>query len=386
MKNYDSIVIGGGMIGAASALGLARLGQRVLVVEACPPVAYQASQAIDLRVSALSHQSIALLERLGAWQAVEAMRHAPYRSLQAWENPEQVLSFEADDVGLENLGSIVENRVIQLALWDQLEAFNVEFVQSDSSKLVSISEHDCQILLGEQQVKAKRLLVADGALSSMRSQLGIATSGWNYRQHCLLINIELDAPQQTTTWQQFNPSGPRALLPLPGQKAALVWYDTPAQIKTLKALSSAALKLTIKEQFPQLPGNFEISNFASFPLTRMHAKSYVKDCAVLLGDAAHTIHPMAGQGVNLGFKDVEALLESIAEHGKSVDNFALANYQRQRRRDNLLMQSMMDGFYLGFSNDNPLAKGLRKVGLNLAQKSGPLKLVALRYALGLAPL
>lgn len=203
----------------------------------------------------------------------------------------------------------------------------------------------------------------------------------------MLINIDTEQSQQDVTWQEFSPTGPMALLPLPGHKASLVWYHQTAHINYLSKLSNAELKVEVQQHFPDLIGGFEITNHGSFPLTRRHAQQYYKGRVVLLGDAAHTINPLAGQGVNIGFKDVNVLCELIRSaviEGEAWDCEALlAQYQRSRKPDNLLMQTSMDLFYSVFSNHSAPAKILRNVGLAVAQRAGPLKRQALRYAIGL---
>ncbi|MGL5040432.1 MAG: FAD-dependent monooxygenase, partial [Aeromonas sp.] len=213
---------------------------------------------------------------------------------------------------------------------------------------------------------------------------GMGISQFEYRQHCMLINIDTDCAQQDMTWQQFTPSGPRAFLPLSGQHGSLVWYDSPARIRALSALDNEALAAEVRRHFPARLGYFTVTQKGSFPLIRRHANTYHAGRVVLLGDAAHTINPLAGQGVNLGFKDVACWADLLHSAGDNWHQLALAGrYQRRRRPDNMLMQSGMDLFYGVFSNEIGPLKLARNLALNLADKAGPLKALALRYALGL---
>jgi ubiquinone biosynthesis UbiH/UbiF/VisC/COQ6 family hydroxylase len=234
------------------------------------------------------------------------------------------------------------------------------------------------------ELQARWVLACDGAESHTRRLAGIGVSRFEYRQHCMLINIDTDFAQEDITWQQFTPSGPRAFLPLPGRHGSLVWYDSPARIRALAAMSNEALAVEVRRHFPSRLGGFTVTGKGSFPLVRRHANDYHAGRVVLLGDAAHTINPLAGQGVNLGFKDVACWAGLLGKAGAQWHELALAGrYEGRRRPDNLLMQSGMDLFYGVFSNEIGPLRLARNLALNLADKAGPLKEMALRYALGL---
>lgn len=386
MEQFDVVVAGGGMVGAAMAIGLAQQGLTVAVLEGVAPATFAADQPMDLRVSAISPSSVALLERLGAWDNVRAMRLCPYKRLETWEHPECRTRFSAEDMHLDQLGFIVENRVIQLALWQQFEHYpNLTLLCP--ARMASATPHDAgyHIKLASGEVLSARLLVgADGANSQVRQQAGIGVTAWDYRQHCMLINIATALPQQDITWQQFTPSGPRSFLPLPGHQGSLVWYDSPSRIKLLSTMEPEQLKAQIAAHFPPELGDFSVIGQGSFPLTRRHAQHYFKPGVVLLGDAAHTINPLAGQGVNLGFKDVDTLLHEMEKAGNDWTSLrVLKAYERRRRPDNLLMQTGMDFFYTTFSNNLLPVKLLRNAGLKLAEHAGPLKQQVLKYAMGM---
>lgn len=386
----DITLIGGGMVGAAAACRLAQSGLTVVVVEAHAPQPFDPDQPMDLRVSAISPASIGLLQACGAWESVLAMRACPYRRLETWELEGMATRFAAEQLGVSELGYIVENRVLQLALWQQLQRLpNVRLqVGAQLSALEQRPEGIVCTLSDGRQITSRLLLGADGAQSRTRELAQIGLTSWDYRQACLLINVDIAGGQQDITWQQFTPRGPRAFLPLAGSHGSLVWYDTPERVRELQALPLPQLAEQVRREFPERLPEFSVTAAGSFALTRRHAQRYVSGRVVLLGDAAHTIHPLAGQGVNLGFKDVTALCQPIAsalQAGRAWDDPALLlGYERQRRRDNLLMQTAMEGFYLTFSNDLPPVRLLRNMGLLLAEHGGPLKRLALRYALGLA--
>ncbi|PSV24213.1 MULTISPECIES: 2-octaprenyl-3-methyl-6-methoxy-1,4-benzoquinol hydroxylase [unclassified Photobacterium] len=386
MKQYDVIVAGGGMVGAATALGLAKLGLDVAVLEGFAPRPFANTQPMDLRVSAISPHSVALLDRLGAWNEVLNMRLCPFKRLETWENPECRTRFNADDMGLDQLGYIVENRLLQLALWQQFD--NIEnltlYCPSKMVSTTSIENGYIVELENTQQLQCRLLIGADGANSQVRQQAGIGITAWDYRQHCMLINIETALPQQDITWQQFTPAGPRSFLPLPGHQGSLVWYDSPERIRRLSHMTTEQLHAEISAVFPEELGEFSVVDHGSFPLTRRHAQTYYKPNVVLLGDAAHTINPLAGQGVNLGFKDVDVLLQEIEAAGEHwAESSVLDKYQRRRRPDNLIMQTGMDFFYVTFSNNITPLKFIRNAGLRLADGAGGIKKQVLKYAMGL---
>lgn len=388
MQQFDVVIVGGGMVGSALACALAPLGLTIAVIEKNKPRPFLAEQEMDLRVSAISVASEQLLTQLGAWSQITQMRCCPYRFLETWEAAGSNLVFDSNDMGAAHLGHIVENRLIQLALWQQMASFdNISLLVDESVSEFNKTTAGYDVTLGQQSISCRLLVGADGANSQVRQAAGIGITAWDYAQHAMLINITTSQEQQDITWQQFNPDGPLAFLPLAGNKASLVWYDSPARIRQLAALPHKQLQQQIIAQFPERLGQFEVDDCGAFPLTRRHAQTYYKDNLVLLGDAAHTINPLAGQGVNLGFKDVAALAGVISQaHQQGLnwcDQQQLALYQKQRRGDNLLMQSAMDMFYLTFSNERTVLKHLRNHVLKIAAQSAWGKKKVMKYAMGL---
>ncbi|PVZ85928.1 2-octaprenyl-3-methyl-6-methoxy-1,4-benzoquinol hydroxylase [Serratia sp. S1B] len=388
-KQVDVLVVGGGMVGAAAALGLARTGLSVALLEAQAPEAFDAQSPPDLRISAISCTSVELLQQLDAWALVQQMRSAPYRRLETWEWDASRVVFDAASLGLPELGFMVENRILQLALWQQLkQCENLQlYCPAMLQSMQRIDDTWLVTLNSSQSIQARLLVGADGADSPVRKLANIGISGWQYRQSCMLISVETGAPQQDVTWQQFFPSGPRAFLPLYDHWASLAWYDSPQRIRQLQGLPLAALEREIAVAFPSRLGAVKVHGVGAFPLVRRHAQRYVKPGLVLLGDAAHTINPLAGQGVNLGYRDVSALLavvrDAVAQGEDWASEAVLLRYQRRRRRDNLMMQNGMDLFYASFSNDLPPLRIARNLALMAAQQAGKLKEQALKYALGL---
>lgn len=386
---HDMIILGGGMVGAATALGLAKLGFNIALIEKNPLPSVDVTQPYDLRISAISVSSVALLERLGAWQFIEQMRICPYDGLETWEIEGFNVAFRAQDLGLDKLGFMVENNVIQQGLWQALEAYpNCTQAVGFNQISANYAENGWTVMLDhERQFSAPLMIACDGANSLGRQWAGIGLTAWQYRHDCLLALVETEAAQQSVTWQQFFPTGPRAFLPLLGHQGCVVWYDSPSRIQALKQMSMAKLSEEIQANFPPRLGKINVTQVGSFPLTRQHAQHYFRQGVVLLGDAAHTINPLAGQGVNLGFKDVESLLNVFEQALKKGENVAssevLRRYERQRKPDNLLMQTAMDLFYKLFKTELLPFKVARNLALIAAERAGVLKKQALKYALGL---
>ncbi len=402
MKSFDCVIVGGGMVGAASALSLAQLGLKVAIIERYQPNTFDSAQPLDLRVSAISLASEHLLTQLDAWRQIKQWRLSPYKRLGVWENQASYTEFNSDDIKQSHLGHIIENRLIQLSLWQQIEQYP-SITMFCPASLVSFTQHenDVKLTLTEPSsnkeedklinITAKLLIAADGANSQVRKLANIGITGWDYQQSAMLINVETQMSQQDITWQQFFETGPVALLPLPGESdlggyASLVWYHKKHEIKRLAELSNIQLQEEVSQCFPKRLGKIKVIDKGAFPLTRRHANTYQKGRVLLLGDSAHTINPMAGQGVNLGFKDVKALQTVIAtaianrECWHQVE--VLSKYERMRRKDNLLMMSTMDALYTTFSHPSSAVQLMRNVGLTMANKVPFLKNKALAYACG----
>lgn len=405
---FDVVIVGGGMVGAALAAKLGQGGLQVALVERQPPAEYAPEQPLDMRVSAINRHAQQLLADVGAWPLIQQMRSCLFRRMSVWDcGAEQMsaLHFDAADIQASHLGHIVENRLIQLALWQVLaqESTVTCFSPAEIRQIFTSGTTGSGAAAGSEsqggreqpvgveladgtQVLGQLLVGADGANSMVRQAAGIGLTAWEYDQHLLAVNVETAYEQQDITWQEFHPGGPRAFLPLPGHHASLVWYDKPARIRELKQLPDSELKQQIQAAFPERLGEFTLLERAAFPLVRRHAQDYSKDRVVILGDAAHTINPLAGQGVNLGFKDVQVLGEQLcAAHlaDEPLSGAPLKRFERRRRPDNLVMQSMMDACYLAFGNQLAPLKLLRNLGLGVADRAGPLKHQVMKYAMGL---
>ena len=396
----DFCINGGGMVGAALALGLAQQQFKVAVIEPYLPAPFNAETGPDLRVSAISEASVTLLKALGAWEHIAAMRVKPYTGLSVWDDPAHRTDFTAQSIDMPQLGFFVENRLLQLGCHHALKQFdNVELITGQTVQDIQLTNTAKVSLSNGRTIEASWLVGADGANSQVRKAAGIGTTGWQYAQQAMGITIKMENAVEPVTWQQFTSSGPKAFLPMFDNFASLVWYDSPDELKRIKSLKASQLESEILKTFPdELTRNgnsFSVIDKAIFPLTRSHANHYVKGCCALVGDAAHTINPLAGQGVNLGFKDVETFLSVCAElkpfgsdnalslTDKVFSQRLISNYEKPRKRDNLVMMTAMDGFYTLFSNDVAPIKWIRNQLLSVAQRIEPAKQEVLKYAIGL---
>lgn len=388
-EHYDVVIVGGGMVGATLACGLGDSPLKVAVIEDAPPPEFAPDQPHDLRVSAVSIASSSILKTVGAWRGIVARRLCPFRRMRVWEDKGDV-EFHSEDINEPLLGHIVENRIIQLALLERLRDFrNVTLLCPAKTRTIDYNRRQSTITLEDGQVLTARLLVAaDGGYSRVRQAAGMGVSAWDYEQHALVLTVETAYPQQDITWQRFTPTGPLAFLPLDGPHASLVWYQTPEEVKRLKALSDEDLMAELLTTFPSALGEIKrIEARGSFPLKRQHALHYTQEGVALIGDAAHMIHPLAGQGVNIGLLDAAALAQVLVNAHRNAHDIGasktLQEYEKMRRQNNLLMMTTMDLFYRVFGTSHLPLKLVRNLGLGLAERIAPAKKIAMRYAMGL---
>lgn len=391
MENtFDVAVVGGGMVGAALGASLAQVGMRVVIVEAAEPPSVRVEPFPGLRVSALSVASQRILHSIGAWSRLEDSGICPYRRMLVWEGEDdQGTLFDSADLAEPHLGHIVENDKIQRAAVACFEAHGGTWLCPRQVLRLKSSAQGSVLYLGDgQQLQAALVVGADGARSKVREMAGIRSQSKRYDQHALVATVRTAAAQQDITWQRFVPSGPQALLPLQGNYASLVWYHSPEEIKRLSSIDDEALLAELLATFPARLGGIEaVLERGSFPLQMAHANDYVKPGLALVGDAAHAIHPLAGQGVNLGLLDAAVLAEVVHEAHMAGRNIGaetvLRRYQRWRRSDNAVMLQAMDTIQQVFSWQQNNAAALRRGALGLADQLGPAKRLVSRCAMGL---
>jgi 2-octaprenylphenol hydroxylase len=398
---YDVAVIGAGIAGSALAASLSGHGMRIALVEAMPLAEEELPAGIgleyfDARVSALTPRSRRLLEDLDAWRSIAGYRQLPYRHMTVWdaEGTGQI-EFDCSEVDAPALGYIVENRAIVKALLARVQGAPDIALYNPARLGACDGGDDRQVqisLEGGETLQADLLVAADGALSRVREMAGFETREWDYGHRAIVASVELEHSHRETAWQRFLPSGPLAFLPLPGDGqrhyCSIVWSLREELVDDLLALEEAAFCRELEQAIEgRLGGIFGSSPRFAFPLRQRHAVDYVQPGIALVADAAHTIHPLAGQGINLGLQDVAVLAEEILagrERGTSPGELALLRrYQRRRKGENLLMMAAMDGFKRLFEQQALPLRWLRNVGMRGVDQIAPLKQQLIRHAMGL---
>ena len=392
--NYDMLIVGGGMVGATIACALGDTPLRIGVVEFAPADTKWDEDSYDIRVSALTRATQRVFERIGAWDGMVGRRVTSYSRMHVWEGvPGQSgsIDFDCADLGEPNLGHIVENRVILAALLERMEKFeNVELLcPARVSGLEKNSEQLTLALEDGRQLTARLLIGADGANSWVREQANIKTTGWSYEQTAVVATIKTSLHHEGTAYQRFLAEGPLAFLPMPEGLSSIVWSTTPERATELMEMGEPQFLDELQNAFGDLLGRMESTGpRGAFPLILKHANAYAADRIALAGNAAHAIHPLAGQGLNLGVSDAAALAEVVigaSREKRDVGEFALLRrYERWRKADNVSVMAAMDGFKRLFSNDIAPLSLLRRAGLNIADASGPVKHMMVKRAMGLS--
>ncbi|BCR22828.1 2-octaprenyl-3-methyl-6-methoxy-1,4-benzoquinol hydroxylase [Aquipseudomonas alcaligenes] len=393
----DLIIVGAGMVGSALALALEHSGLEILVVDGGPLSVrpFAAEGAFEPRVSALSAASQRILERLGVWDGIAARRVSPYRDMRVWDGSGTgSVHFSAASVHAEVLGHIVENRVVQDALLDRLHDSQIGLLGSARLEQLRRSGDGWLLTLADgRELRAPLLVAADGANSAVRRLAGCATREWDYLHHAIVTSVRCERAHQATAWQRFTDDGPLAFLPLARQGdehwCSIVWSTVPAEAERLMALDDEAFRHELGKAFEWRLGQVTaVDPRICIPLRQRHAKRYVESGLALIGDAAHSIHPLAGQGVNLGFLDAavlaEVLLHALQRGEQANDVRVLSRYERRRMPHNLAMMAAMEGFERLFQADPLPLRLLRNSGLNWVDELPDAKALFVRRALGLA--
>ncbi|SDR71187.1 2-octaprenyl-3-methyl-6-methoxy-1,4-benzoquinol hydroxylase [Halopseudomonas xinjiangensis] len=398
-QQFDLIVVGAGMVGATLARAMADLPLRIALVDGMPlPRATnepKTESGYDSRVSAISAASENILDNLGVWQRIPGASRSPYRYMRVWDaEGTGEIGFDADALGELRLGHIVENHLIQSALLESLAETGIALFGAQRVEGLVREPDGWRLLLeGGQALQAPLVVAADGAKSKLRELAGFEMREWDYLHNAIVTTIQTERPHQATAWQRFMPSGPLALLPLNdrGQVhyCSIVWSVVPEHAGRIMALDDEAFREELEQAFESRLGRILATDVRHrIPLRQRHAKRYVMPGLALIGDAAHSIHPLAGQGVNLGLLDAAELYDTLRaalQRGEGLGALAvLQRYERRRMGANLGMMAAMEGFERLFHADALPLRWARNAGMRLLDGQAMIKGGIMRRAMGLS--
>lgn len=384
---YDVAVVGGGMVGAVAAVALSSAGFEVALVEAKQPPAFNPDDEFDLRQSAIAPGPRRLLDNLGLWERVAEQRICAFTGMKVWDaGHDAELFLEHTAVGLPELGHIVENALVVDSAWQALDGVDV-YCPALLDALVIRDDAITLTLDDETELTARLVVGAEGANSAVRQFSGIQTTGWSYHQRCTVGAVTTERHHRHIAWQRFTETGPVAFLPLSDGRCSLAWHADDTLAAELAELDHDAFCERLSAASDHVLGRVtRMDSRAAFPLKLMHAERYVAPRVALIGDAAHVLHPMAGQGVNLGLLDVAELVEALeAGRRADADPGALAylkRYQRARMADNLAMLAATDGLKRLYGSHNPVLRQLRGLAISGAAALAPVRRIMLGQAVG----
>ena len=395
-RDADIVVVGGGMVGNAFAALLAGAARdlSIVVVDADRPPAWDPAGDVGLRVSALSLASRRVLEACGAWEAIAAGRVGPYTEMRVWDEGADpggaaALRFRATDVAADALGHIVENELVRHALRESLARLpGVQVVDEARVAGLSLDDAGAEVRLEDgRRLRARLVVGADGAGSRTRELAGLQVRGHDYDQKAVVGHLRPERDHGRTAWQRFLADGPIALLPLGDGRVSIVWSTHPGHADALLALDDEGFRGAVAAASGEALGAMlECGPRGAFPLRMRYAPVYTRPRFALAGDAAHAVHPLAGQGVNLGFLDAAALAEVVSaglrEGRDPGDHALLRRYERWRKGENLMAMAAFDGLNRLFSNDSAALGALRRAGFQVVDRLAPLKAMFIRRAMG----
>ena len=385
----DVVIVGAGMVGLSLALALHQNGLQVAIVEA-RSINHTAlnNERVETRVSAINHASKRLLKELGVWDGIKSARVSPYYKMQVWDDSlENNIAITAEEISEHSLGSIVENDVIIHALLEKIQSTSIEIF--DNQKIVEIQRNRnlAKVILVDKTIETNLVVGADGANSFIRDYFNFETKIKPYNHTSIVATLELENPHDYTAYQRFYDKGVLAFLPLENEnKASIVWSVKNDYASYLMKLDEVEFEKVLSLAISNQLGDVKLlSKRFSFELIQRHAQTYIQDNVVLVGDACHSIHPLAGQGVNLGFKDVASLTDVITKafkKGRLIGHVStLDKYQRDRMLDNKKMITLMKAFKEGFANEIEYIKQARRWGLDFVDKNSFVKKVIVKQVL-----
>lgn len=392
MNSYDVVIVGGGMVGLAMALSLKDADLRVAVVDpSCSEQPQTGSPA--LRVSALNLATQTLLDNLGVWQQIAGARCQSYQHMHVWDKDSFAdIHFSHQQVHQPYLGHIVENDFVRHALWTAAQASdNIDLHAPVRIEKLGFAEQASFVSLDNGDIMSAKLVVgADGANSYVRQQAALPLTFWDYDQHAIVATIRTELPHGNCARQVFTPSGPLAFLPLYDEHlCSIVWSQQVDDAQALLDLDNRTFEQALYAAFDGKLGRCEVtSNRQSYPLKMRYARQWTADGVALIGDAAHTIHPLAGQGANLGFLDAAALAQTVIQlhlDGKAIGaRQNLRGYERWRKTEAHKMIAGMEGFKRLYDGENPLKKLVRGIGMSMMNHAPLAKQAVIKQAMGLS--
>ena len=399
-SEVDIIILGGGLVGLTAANLCAQHGFSVALVERQEPVIISDDKDFDIRCSAISKASQMLFQTIGVWGLMVQQGVSPYQQMHVWDaSGFGEITFSAPEVGAADLGHIIENRVMQKALWlHAKQNTGVHFFVPAYPMALQIKPDHVFLTLNDQRdIKAKLIIGADGGHSWLRRFINIESKEYDYHQSALVSTVRTELPHQQTAWQRFLPEGPVAFLPLNsresrqsdlGNLSTIVWTSTTAKTKALMSLTGAKFCQELAHAFDYRLGRvLSTAERRDFSLSCLRANHYIANRVALIGDAIHLIHPLAGQGVNLGLEDAKKLVEILFLANKRSSDIGhyliLRKYERARKGQILSTSLLMDFLNQTFIRKDTLSIGLRSIGLNLIDKTPFLKKRMILQAMGL---
>ncbi len=384
-KRFDVIVVGGGIVGLTAALAMAKRHYSVAVIDTgsltVDPL------VIDLRVYAINQASQTLLQQLNAWQHLDMSRVSPYQHMHVWDATNgSHIEFDSRVIAAPNLGAIIEESVLKHALLKEVSASEaISLFPNNTVHEINDDEDSIKVSSETHTWEGQLLMIADGANSPSRQKLKVALTSWSYNQNALVAMVHTEKPHENTAYQVFNPDGPLAFLPLANShQCSIVWSTDTMRAQNLMKLDEAEFNAQLNQAFAHRLGETKIiSARHKFPLQMRHVKQYAGARWLLLGDAAHTIHPLAGLGLNVGLADVAAWLKCLdKEKGVLVSRKMLGAYQRERKHAVWQIIALMEGFKRIFSQSLLPVTSLRGIGLTACNNFAPLKRLFIQHAAG----
>lgn len=402
--DFHILVIGGGMVGACTAALAARnhhcADLRIAVLEAQPPESPPPQEGengeVDLRVSAVSRASERILAAIEAWPLIPAQFRSAYDDMVVWDAAGKPggtgsIHFSASASSEPNLGHIIENRRLQWAIYDSPAFRNrVTSLRGELSELTFAGDHAIATLSDGRKLSAALIVGSDGAASASRKLAGIESAGWDYDQRAFVTHVRTQHPHQRTAWQRFLTAGPIAFLPLADGRSSIVWTTRPDHAPQLVSGAPEQVAREIEAAIDGVLGTIEVAGpRGQFPLRLAHARSYCRDRFALIGDAAHAVHPLAGQGVNLGFLDGAALVQTLGDElagGARPESIGelrvLRRYERWRKSENVVALGLIDGLNRLFSTSDSMLGWARRAGLTAVDHSPLAKKFFMGRAMG----